>query len=168
MTHASPNPIPVLAGILAAGLSMAVPATAPAYQPMIVPSIIYTNEDPEEGAQETTGTLARLDGSVYVCSWGAEGWTVTEYEPSRYSIETGGVVRALDVSRTEDSTLIAQAVMDSPYGPPMSAPETRGNTEYVVFVGRIELLDDEESTVLDTVGTYLIAGEGRVMFTRNE
>ena len=168
MKNLSPNPKSLFAAMVVAGLVMAAPDSAWAVQPMYVSGIVCYQEAPESCLDETTGTLARLDGAVYVCSWSAEGWIVTEYESSRYSIENGGLIHTLDVSRPEDSTLIAEAIMDSPYGPPMSAPEVRGNSEYVVFVGRIELLDEEENTVLDTEGTYLIAGEDRLMFTRNE
>lgn len=138
---------------------------AQAVQPPYVLTLLMTEIDPVEEVEETTGTLARLDGSVFVCSQNGGSWTVDEYAPSRYAVENGTTICAYDVTHIADSESIARAVLDAPNGDPMPVPEERTNSQYVIFVGRIVLTDDEDNVVLDTYGTYIVAGDGRIQFS---
>lgn len=141
---------------------------AQAVQPPYIILILPIDPNPTEGTQETTGTLARLEGSVYVCTQDGQSMDVAEYEASRYAVSNGGTISAFDVTHLEDASLISQAILDSRQGEPMPVPEERSNAQHVIFVGRIVMTDEEDNVVLDTVGTYLIAGNGRIQFSPEE
>ncbi len=144
------------------------PSHARAIQPFIIMPILTCPDDPTEAIDPTTGTLARLDGSVYVCTNSGGQWYVDTYAASRYAFENQSQLLVFDVSHPDDSGLIAAAILDSRNGEPMGAPEQRGYATYVVMVGRLKLYDETEELVLEGEGTYLVSGTGLVQYTPGE